>query len=69
MTNAQLIELETRLAYTDHTVAELSDLIYAQAQTIDQLVERCRRLEQRLTTLAEPADAQPSPADEIPPHY
>lgn len=69
MTDARLTELETRLAYTDHTVAELSDLIYAQSRTIDQLTERCQRLEQRITALAVDPGKQPSPEDEIPPHY
>lgn len=69
MNNDRLIEIETRLAYTDHTVAELSDLVYAQSQTIDRLAERCRRLEQRITALAEPAGDPPSQEDEVPPHY
>lgn len=69
MDDARLTELETRLTYVDHTVTELGDLLYAQSRTIDQLTERCRRLEQRLATLAEPDDRQPSPADEVPPHY
>jgi len=69
MTDARLTDLESRLAYTDHTVAELGDLIYAQSQTIDRLAERCRRLEQRLSVLAAPDDRRPRPEDEIPPHY
>lgn len=69
MNDDRLTELETRLTYTDHTVAELGDLLYAQSRTIDELAERCRRLEQRLATLAEPDDRQPAPKDEIPPHY
>lgn len=69
MSEDRLTELETRLSYTDHTVAELSDQVYAQSQTIDQLAARCRHLEQRLAALAEPDDRLPSAADEVPPHY
>ncbi len=68
MSDARLTELETRLAYTEHTVAELGDLVYAQSRTIDRLAERCRRLEQRVTVLAERDDGAP-PDDDVPPHY
>lgn len=68
MNDSRLTEIETRLAYAEHTVAELSDLVYAQSQSIDRLAEQCRRLEQRMVSLAEPGDS-PSPADEVPPHY
>lgn len=68
MSDTRLTELETRLAYAEHTAAELSDLVYAQSQTIDRLAEQCRRLEQRVAALADPGDEAPSD-DEVPPHY
>ncbi len=68
MSDARLTELETRLAYTEHTVAELSDLVYTQSRTIDRLAEQCRRLERRVTALAEQGDGAP-PDDDVPPHY
>lgn len=69
MTESRLTEIETRLAYAEYNVAELSDLVYAQSQAIDALTKQCQRLQQRMTALAEPDDKQPSPEDEIPPHY
>lgn len=69
MDNDRLTEIETRLAYADHTVAELGDLLYAQSRAIDALGERCRRLEQRLAVLSDSDRTPASPEDEIPPHY
>lgn len=69
MSDHRLTELETRLTYAEHTVAELSDLVYTQSQTIDRVVAECRRLEQRVATLAEQDEGSPPPGDEAPPYY
>lgn len=69
MSDAERIaELETRLAHHEHTVDELSVVVAAQADQIDALRERVRRLTERLQTVE---DAVPrTPGDEPPPpHY
>lgn len=68
MDNSRLTEIETRLAYAEHSVSELSDLVYAQSQTIDRLSEQCRQLRERVTALGEPGERL-TPKDEVPPHY
>lgn len=67
-TQARLDELETRNAYQEATIQDLSARIYEQQQLID-------RLETRLTSLAEKVkglatgEAAPLPENERPPHY
>jgi len=59
--------METRIAYQDDAIEQLSDLVYEQAQTLALLSERCRQLELRVQALAE-ADGG-SVEDAPPPHY
>lgn len=68
MSDDRLIEIETRLAFQEAAVQELSDLVYAQNQEIDRLNAYCRRLLERIETLSESSDGAES-ADEPPPHY
>jgi SlyX protein len=61
-------ELELKLAYLERANQELSDVIYRQQQSIDQLEARLARLADRLQALEErPRDH--SPEEEAPPHY
>jgi SlyX protein len=68
---AQIIDLQTRVAYQDDTLAQLNDVITRQQQDID-------RLNQALVRLAEKMQAMPGDggdldsnagSDERPPHY
>ena len=68
MDDERLERIETKLAYQDEAVQELSDLVYAQQKQIDRLEALCRRLVDRLETLEEPPGSG-DPADEVPPHY
>ena len=61
-------ELELKLAYLERANQELSDVVYRQQQSIDQLEARLGRLADRLSSLEErPRDY--STAEEAPPHY
>jgi len=64
----RLIELETRIAYQDHIIGELNDVVTRQQQQIDQLERSVEQLRQHLkqnnsTGLARPDEEVP------PPHY
>ncbi|MEM9056250.1 MAG: SlyX family protein [Pseudomonadota bacterium] len=68
MTEDRLIDLETRLAFQEDTIATLDGVVARQQRQIDilgqQLVELAERLERRYG--AENADVA---RDEPPPHY
>jgi len=61
-------DLELKLAYLERANQELSDVVYRQQQSIDQLEARLGRLADRLSSLEErPRDY--STTEETPPHY
>ena len=61
-------DLELKLAYLERANQELSDVIYRQQQSIDQLEARLARLADRLQALEQrPRDY--STQEEAPPHY
>lgn len=60
-------ELETRIAYQDDAIEQLSDLVYQQSQALALLTERCRQLEARVQSLAE--SERGADEDAPPPHY
>ncbi len=68
MNDDRLTEIETKLAFQEAAVQELSDLVYAQQQQIDGLQALCRRLLERLQSLPETPGSS-DPADDVPPHY
>jgi SlyX protein len=69
MSEADRLEaLETKSAYVEAAVQELSDVIYRQQQVIDRLLLGQHQLLQRLAQL-EPGEATPPEVAEKPPHY
>jgi SlyX protein len=64
----RLAELETRNAYQDATIQDLSGQIYQQQQTIDRLERRLESLADKVKGLAT-GEASPLPDNERPPHY
>lgn len=64
----RLIEIETKVAYQEHTISELNDVIYRQQQQIDQLERICRALTDRMQDMAETATSDKG-GHERPPHY
>lgn len=64
----RLIEIETKLAYQEHTISELNDVIYRQQQQIDQLERICKALTDRVQDMAETSTSDKG-GYEKPPHY
>ena len=67
MSDQRLIELETRIAFQEDTIQQLSDVIYRQQKQIDKLEQICKLLGERLQDMA--AGDFINPVDEKPPHY
>lgn len=69
MSEARLIELETRLAYQDETLRVLNEVVVRQQLQIDRLEATCRQLLERLKRLPQAEGRANSAAEEVPPHY
>lgn len=65
--HAQLIELQTQLAFQEDTVQALDKIIAAQDQRLDQLEQANMRLARQFTELL--STLQDQRGDERPPHY
>jgi SlyX protein len=63
-----LIELQTQLAFQEHTIAELNDVVTAQQKQLDLLRLELKMLRDKLGDLEVRVETGP-PADEKPPHY
>lgn len=61
------VELETKVAFLEKSIAELSDVLYSQHQQIERLEEQSQRMSDQLKALAE--DAGIDPGFSKPPHY
>jgi len=62
-------ELESKLAFQEHTLAELNQVVYEQQRRIARLEDACRELGGELKALTEKVGAEDSPGEEKPPHY
>jgi len=64
----KIIDLETRIAHQEHTIATLNEVLIDQEAQRTNLAAKVEALTERVTALAA---AVPSgdPADETPPHY
>ncbi len=63
----RITELEVRYSYHERQIEELSRVLYEQGRTIERLLARLERTEQRLGELLEAMTTSPAP--ERPPHY
>jgi len=68
VTEARLIELETRLTYQDDTIRQLNDAVSRQQLDIARLERLCLGLQSRIAAMVETSSHE-APADEKPPHY
>lgn len=68
MDEQRFIELETRLAYQEHTLQVLSEEVARQQKQIEQLQVLCRELMERARSGGEGV-FRGTAADEVPPHY
>ena len=67
MTREELIELQTRIAFQDGTIQELSDVIARQQRAIDTLQRDVEELRRQLRAL-QPSEVEGG-AEPPPPHY
>jgi len=63
----RLIEIETRIAWQDDALRQLSDALARQQRDIDRLQRLCQALQSQLETVGDAG--RPAPANEPPPHY
>lgn len=68
MNENRLVDIETKLAYQEHTTNQLNEVVCRQQQQIDQLEVICKHLLERLTGLSESVDGS-GMTNEKPPHY
>jgi SlyX protein len=64
----RLTELESRLAFQEHTLQELNDIVASQQQELGMLRLALQELDRRLRALTPPAVAG-SEEEVPPPHY
>ncbi|MDA0679428.1 MAG: SlyX family protein [Proteobacteria bacterium] len=68
MPDERLIEIETRIAHQEHTIAELNDALSSQQAQIAKLESLVNALRERVRALSDSAPGAGA-SDEIPPHY
>lgn len=64
---AQMVELQTQLAFQEDTLQALDRIVTAQQQQLDKVLRINSRLEQQVSDLSSWVDEQR--ADERPPHF
>ena len=66
--NQRLVELETRIAFQEQSISELSEVIVRQQTEIDQISYKMQRMAGRLASVEEfhETGSEPEPP---PPHY
>jgi SlyX protein len=64
----RITELESRLAFQDHTISELSDVIVKQQQQIDKLTLEIQGLKDRFKATS-PSNIRHESEETPPPHY
>lgn len=63
-----IVELETRLAFQEHTLQALNDVVTRQQQQIEALVREIQTIKDRLRAAA-PSPVAPLEDEKPPPHY
>ncbi len=75
MAEQRLTDIEVKLAFQEDAIKALGEAVYRQQQTLDSLMETCRRLTDYVRDLAEDRaqdagrDGGASEERETPPHY
>ncbi len=65
----RLVEIETKIAFQEHTIKNLNDELYEQQQEIARLAAICDTLAKQVNALSAFSLGSDAPADEKPPHY
>ena len=66
----RIVDIEIKIAYQEKTISELNSVVCTQQDQIDELVETCKKLTDRLKGFAEQVSApNDAPGCVKPPHY
>ncbi len=63
------IELESKIAFLEHTLDTLSAVMHEQGRTIEALEKRLGQVESRVRATQEGEVSEGDPLEERPPHY
>ncbi len=69
MNEERLVIIETKIAFQEQTIKDLSDVLYEQQQEVERLRSTCDALVKRIKELSELTPGIDAPANEKPPHY
>jgi len=69
MSEERLVEIETKIAFQEKTIKDLSDVLYKQQKEIERLGSICEALMKRDKEPSELTPGIDAPANEKPPHY
>ena len=69
MNQSRIADFESRIAFQEKTIDELSGVIHRQQQEIDGLSAQCKKLAKRLDHLDGPRMPAGAASPEVPPHY
>ena len=69
MNEERLVTIETKIAFQDHTIKELNEVVCEQQKEIEKLESICSVLVKRVKELSEFTLGIDAPANEKPPHY
>ena len=69
MTSEHIMRLEEKLAFQEHTIAELNEALVSQQKRLDVLEQRSYLLMERVRQLAERLPDGGTEQQETPPHY
>jgi SlyX protein len=64
----RVVELETRVAFQEQAISEMSDVIVAQQTALDQIGQKMQRLAGRVASFEEMREEGTMP-EPPPPHY
>ncbi len=68
MDDQRLVDIETKIAYQEHMISELNEVVFQQQKTMDELKRTVELLKGRLADIGDMM-AAPTQANEKPPHY
>ena len=68
MDDQRLVDIETKIAYQEHMISELNEVVFQQQKTMDELKRTVELLKGRLVDIGDMMSA-PTQANEKPPHY
>lgn len=69
MSQERFIELETRISFQEHNIAELNDLVAVQQKQLYDLEEFCKLLLKKINAMPSAGAGAASAVEEKPPHY